>query len=290
MNFGHVLTAMVTPFDQKGNIDFGKAEKLIEHLLVNGTEGFVVAGTTGESPTLSTEEKLSLFRYVVKTVNGRAPVIGGVGSNDTQASVEFTKLATETGIDGVMAVSPYYNKPSQAGLFAHFSAIANATPLPVMIYNIPGRCNVNVSAETMIELAKAENIVSVKEASGDLEQMAAIIENTDDSFTLYSGDDQLTLPALAIGADGIVSVSAHVIGSEMKQMIESFKAGSVAEAAQLHRKLLPIMKSLFVAPNPSPVKAALKQKGVDAGGVRLPMVPLSEAERKVVIDALKATK
>lgn len=284
MNFGQVLTAMVTPFDHKGNIDFKKTEKLVEYLLSNGSDGVVIAGTTGESPTLSTEEKLALFQFVVDKVNGRVPVIAGAGNNNTYASVELSKKATDIGVDGIMAVTPYYNKPSQQGMVEHFTAIANATTLPVMLYNIPGRSVVNMSAETIITLSKVPNIVSVKEASGDLEQMATIIENTGSQFSLYSGDDTMTLPALAIGATGVVSVASHVIGAEMQQMIHAFLKGKIEESAALHRKLLPLMKGLFTAPNPTCVKAALQLKGLDVGSVRLPLIPLSAKERTQLME------
>ncbi|WP_096199415.1 4-hydroxy-tetrahydrodipicolinate synthase [Bacillus sp. FJAT-45350] len=287
MNFGQVVTAMVTPFDKEGNIDYKLTENLIDYLLENGTDALVIAGTTGESPTLTTEEKLSLFEFVVKHVNGRVPVIAGTGGNNTASSVALTRKATLLGVNGIMAVTPYYNKPSQAGLIAHFTAIANATHLPVMLYNIPGRSVINMTAETTIELSKVKNIVSVKEASGDLEQMAAIIEATDSSFTLYSGDDQLTLPAMSIGADGIVSVSAHVIGNEIKEMVTHFINGRTKEAAKLHRELLPIMKGMFAAPNPTCVKAALGLKGIDVGGVRLPLVPLTDEEKEIVSQVMK---
>ncbi|MBM7598543.1 4-hydroxy-tetrahydrodipicolinate synthase [Virgibacillus halotolerans] len=280
MNFGQVLTAMVTPFDSKGNIDLEQTTVLVEYLLENGTEGLVIAGTTGESPTISTEEKLTLFKHVVKVVNNRVPVIAGTGSNDTAASIALTKEAEAIGVDAIMLVTPYYNKPDQRGLYAHFSAIADVTALPVMLYNIPGRSVVNMSAETVIRLSKIKNIVSVKEASGDLDQVSDIIESTNEDFSVYSGDDGATLPMLALGADGVVSVASHVIGNEMNEMVQHFMQGKVKQAAATHRKLLPIMKGLFTSPSPTPVKAALQMKGIETGGVRLPLVPLKEQEEK----------
>lgn len=280
MNFGQVLTAMVTPFDSKGNIDLEQTTVLVEYLLENGTEGLVIAGTTGESPTISTEEKLTLFKHVVKVVNNRVPVIAGTGSNDTAASIALTKEAEAIGVDAIMLVTPYYNKPDQRGLYAHFSAIADVTALPVMLYNIPGRSVVNMSAETVIRLSKIKNIVSVKEASGDLDQVSDIIESTNEDFSVYSGDDGATLPMLALGADGVVSVASHVIGNEMNEMVQHFMQGKVKQAAATHRKLLPIMKGLFTSPSPTPVKAALQMKGIETGGVRLPLVPLTEQEEK----------
>lgn len=279
MNFGRVSTAMVTPFDHKGNIDFTKTTQLINYLIDNGTDSLVVAGTTGESPTLTKEEKVALFRHVVKAVNGRVPVVAGTGSNNTHASIELTKKAEEAGVDAVMLVAPYYNKPSQEGLFQHFKTIAQSTSLPVMLYNIPGRSSVNIAPETIIRLSEVENIVAVKEASGDLDGMTEIISKTSDEFALYSGDDGLTLPVLSIGGNGIVSVASHIIGNEMQEMIKEFVEGNAAAAAKTHQKLLPVMKGLFTSPSPTPVKTALQLRGLDVGSVRLPLIPLSEAER-----------
>jgi 4-hydroxy-tetrahydrodipicolinate synthase len=287
MNFGQVLTAMVTPFDHKLNIDFAKTTKLVNHLLANGTEALVICGTTGESPTLTTEEKVALYRHVVKVVDGRVPVIAGTGSNNTKASIDLTAKAQEAGVDAVMLVAPYYNKPSQEGLYQHFKAIAETTNLPVMIYNIPGRSVVDLSLDTIIALSKIANIVSIKEATNDLDRMAAIIDATEEDFSVYSGDDSLTLPVLAIGGTGIVSVASHVIGNDMQEMIKKFNDGHVTEAAKLHRKLVPMMNSLFMAPSPAPVKTALQLKGLDVGSVRLPLVPLSEAERTSLIQLIK---
>ncbi|WP_261132941.1 4-hydroxy-tetrahydrodipicolinate synthase [Bacillus sp. Marseille-Q3570] len=279
MDFGKVLTAMVTPFDHKGNIDFTRTTKLVEYLIKNGSDGLVIAGTTGESPTLTKEEKVALFKHVVKVVGKRVPVIAGTGSNNTHASIELTKQAEEVGVDGIMLVAPYYNKPNQQGLYLHFKTIAEATSLPIMLYNIPGRSVINMSVDTIVRLSEIENIVCVKEASGDLDQMTEIISKTSDDFALYSGDDGLTLPVMAIGGNGIVSVASHVVGNDMQKMIAAFQSGNNKEAAGLHGKLLPIMKEMFAAPSPTPVKTALQISGVDVGGVRLPLVPLSEQER-----------
>ncbi|MCI1592002.1 4-hydroxy-tetrahydrodipicolinate synthase [Heyndrickxia oleronia] len=287
-HFGRVSTAMVTPFDNKGNIDFQKTSQLIEYLIENGSDSLVVAGTTGESPTLSTEEKVALFRHVVKTVNGRIPVIAGTGSNNTYASIELTKKAEATGVDAIMIVAPYYNKPNQEGIFQHFKAIAESTTLPVMVYNIPGRSVINIHPETIIRLADISNIVAVKEASGDLDAMTHIIANTPDDFELYSGDDGITIPVLSIGGQGIISVASHIIGNEMQEMIQAFLNGSNKEAAKLHQQLLPIMKGLFTAPSPVPVKTALQLKGLDVGSVRLPLVPLSESERMSLTELLNS--
>lgn len=278
MNFGQIVTAMVTPFDENGEIDFAATRNLINYLIANGSDGLVVAGTTGESPTLTNEEKVKLFRFTVEVVNGRVPVIAGTGSNNTRESIELTMHAEDAGVDGIMLVAPYYNKPCQEGLYQHFKTIAAATSLPIMLYNIPGRSAVNMAVETVIRLSEVSNIVAIKEASGDLDAISEIIERTPESFSLYSGDDALTIPVLSIGGTGVVSVSAHVLGNEMQTMIRNFKIGNIQEAASNHRRLLPKMKALFAAPNPSPVKAALNLKGIQVGGVRLPMIPLNEEQ------------
>lgn len=286
IQLGRVSTAMITPFDSKGNIDFSKTTQLINHLIDQGTDSLVIAGTTGESPTLSKEEKIALFKHVVKVTEKRVPVIAGTGSNNTYASIELSKKAEEIGVDAIMAVAPYYNKPNQEGLFQHFKAIAQNTKLPVMVYNIPGRASVNIMPETIIRLSEVPNIFAVKEASGDLNAMAKIISSTDESFQLFSGDDGLTIPVLAIGGQGIVSVASHIIGNEMQAMIKAFFNGEINKAAKLHQKLLPIMEGLFAAPSPAPVKTALQLKGLDVGSVRLPLVPLTEQERNTLASLL----
>ncbi|MGG3561764.1 4-hydroxy-tetrahydrodipicolinate synthase [Neobacillus rhizosphaerae] len=286
IHFGRVSTAMVTPFDKKGHIDFAKTTQLINFLIENGTDSLVIAGTTGESPTLTKEEKLALFSHVVKVVNKRVPVIAGTGSNNTYASVELTKKAEQLGVDAIMVVAPYYNKPNQEGLYQHFKAVAEATSLPVMVYNIPGRSVVNILPETIIRLSKISNIVAVKEASGDLNAMTQIIANTDDAFVLYSGDDSLTLPVLSIGGAGVVSVASHVVGNDMQEMVKAFFDGDYKKAALLHQQLLPTMQGLFAAPSPAPVKTALQIAGLDVGSVRLPLVGLTEQERATLLSIL----
>jgi 4-hydroxy-tetrahydrodipicolinate synthase len=284
--FGRLSTAMVTPFDKKGHIDFTKTTQLINHLIENGSDSLVVAGTTGESPTLSKEEKLALFQHVVKVVNKRVPVIAGTGSNNTYASIELTKKAEQLGVDAIMLVAPYYNKPNQEGLYQHFKAVAESTSLPVMVYNIPGRAVVNILPDTVVRLSSIPNIVAVKEASGDLNAMSYIIANTPEDFLLYSGDDGITVPVLSIGGVGIVSVASHIIGNEMQDMIQAFLVGENQTAAKMHQKLLPIMQGLFAAPSPAPVKTALQLKGLDVGSVRLPLVSLTELERKTLTDLI----
>lgn len=282
MNFGEILTAMVTPFDKNGEVDFNATRELVNYLIDNGTDGLVVAGTTGESPTLSSEEKVELFKFVVEVVNGRVPVIAGTGSYNTKASIELTRLAENVGVDGVLLVVPYYNKPSQEGLYQHFKAIAESTSLPCVLYNIPSRSVINMSVETTVRLSQIPNIVSIKDASGNLDAMADIITNAAEGFTVYSGDDSFTLPLLSIGGTGVISVASHIIGNEMKEMITNFNNGKLQEAAATHRRLLPVFKGLFTAPNPTPVKAALNLKGIQVGGVRLPLVPLNEEETETL--------
>lgn len=281
MLFGCLLTAMCTPFTPSGEIDWDAQAALIEHLLATGTDTIVVAGTTAESPTLSKEEKLDLFTFTLNQVAGRCKVIAGVGSNNTAESVAFTRLATETGVDGVMAVVPYYNKPSQQGIIEHFTAIANATTLPVMLYNVPGRTVANMTAATMVQLANSlDNVVAIKEASGDLAQITEVIAGVSEDVAVYSGDDAATLPVLAVGGAGVVSVASHIVGKQMKDMIDAYFAGNVKTAAKLHQKYLPVFTGIFSAPSPTPLKYALAQKGLIQETVRLPLVTLNENEKQ----------
>lgn len=282
MDFGRLITAMVTPFDAEGQIDWQTTEKLIDYLIdEQQTDSLVVSGTTGESPTLSEEEKLELFRFVVKHAAGRCKVIAGTGSNNTAHSIHLTKEAEACGVDGILLVAPYYNKPSQEGLFQHFKAIAESTKLPVMLYNVEGRTGINISVQTTLRLAGLENVVATKDCAS-LEQLTQIVSGAPDGFKVYSGDDGATLPALSIGAYGIVSVASQIVGSQMKQMIEAYVSGNVQEAARLNGELFPIFKGLFHCPHPVPnpvaVKYALGLKGLPVGSVRLPLVTVNEAE------------
>ncbi|EZH67548.1 dihydrodipicolinate synthase [Bacillaceae bacterium JMAK1] len=287
MDFGRIATAMVTPFNENGQIDFQAVTKLVNHLITNGSESLVVAGTTGESPTLSSDEKLALFRHVIKVTDGRVPVVAGTGSNNTNASIELTQAAEEAGVDGIMLVTPYYNKPSQEGMYQHFKAIAESTALPIMLYNVPGRTVVSLAPETTIRLSHLPNVVAIKEASGDLDAASMIIENSPDGFELYGGDDSMTLPLMSIGAKGVVSVAAHIIGKNMLQMVQQFENGNTKVAAKQHRELLPIMNAMFMAPNPVPVKAALEMQGIISGDVRLPMIRLTNEESQVLYSILQ---
>ncbi len=285
--FGRLVTAMVTPFTEQLQIDYEKTERLIDHLLSTGTEALVVSGTTGESPTLTRSEKLDLFRHVVAYAKGKCHIIAGTGSNDTAASIEFTQEVEKIGVDAVMLVAPYYSRPSQEGLYRHFKALAEATNLPVMLYNVPGRTGVNMAAETTVRLAQLPNVVCIKEASGNLSQIARIVEEAPEGFELYSGDDALTLPILSVGGVGVVSVASHVVGSEMAEMMAAFFGGDNAKAAAIHRKLLPVFEGLFKYPSPGPTKAALEKLGVPVGGVRLPLVELNDEEKAFVHSLLQ---
>ena len=273
--FGRVLTAMITPFDQTGAVDYESVRRLASYLVEHGTDTIVVCGTTGESPTLTWSEEYELFQVVKATIKGRGKVVAGTGSNSTEEAIEATQKAAELGLDGTLQVVPYYNKPPQSGLLKHFSSIATAVPqLPMMLYNVPGRTGQNLEAWAVAELAKIPNIVSVKEASGNLDQVSEIRRLTASDFAIYSGDDSLTLPMLAVGAVGVVSVASHLVGNSLQQMIRAYEEGQVSVARDIHLQLLPLCKALFATTNPILVKAALHLQGWSVGSCRL---PLSEA-------------
>ncbi len=289
-DFGRVLTAMVTPFDKDMAVNYDLARKLARHLAESGSDGLVVAGTTGESPTLSKEEKIELFRVIVEEVGGQAIVVAGTGSYDTASSVALTQAAEKVGVDGVMLVAPYYNKPSQEGLYQHFKTIAKSTHLPVLLYNIPGRTGVNMLPATVARLAEIDNIVAIKEAAGSMDQVSELRRLLPDHFSIYSGDDSLTLPMLSLGAKGVVSVASHVVGPRIKEMINAFMAGNVTLATQIHLNLYPIFKGLFITTNPVPVKAALNMLGYQVGPPRLPLVEATPAEKESIKKMLAEAK
>lgn len=280
MQFGRLVTAMITPFTKEHEIDWASLENVIEHLIETGTDTIVVSGTTAESPNLSHEEKLKLFQFTLNQSRGRVKVIAGTGSNNTKETISFTKEAEQLGVDGVMLVTPYYNKPSQEGLFQHFEAVAKSTSLPIMLYNVPGRTGVNLSVSTMVKLAELENVVAIKEASGDLTQISQLIAAVPESVAVYSGDDGITLPVMAIGGVGVVSVASHVIGKEMKKMMEAFVAGDHQTAALIHQQSLPVFQGLFITANPVPVKYAMAKLNLCEPWVRLPLVEMTEAEKQ----------
>lgn len=286
MNFGEVITAMVTPFDQENKINYQQLKRLVNYLINNGSDALIVSGTTGESPTLSSAEKISLYKQVVKIVKGRIPVIAGSGTNNTEESIYLTKEAQKAGVNGIMAITPYYNRPDQEGLYNHFLKIARATKLPIMLYNVPARTGINLEVETVLALSKIPNITSLKDASADLEAISSIISNTPEHFTLYSGDDSLTLPILSIGGFGVVSVASHVYGYKLKQMITNYRLGNNELAAKIHKQLLPFMIEIFKSPSPAPIKFALNNLGVDVGLVREPLLPLPQESQSTIISLL----
>ncbi len=282
--FGSLITAMVTPFDGDGAVDYARAEQLVDRLVNDGTETVLVAGTTGESPTVTHHEKVELIKVVKWSVGGRAKLMVGTGSYSTADTIEFTQEAEALGADAALLVTPYYNKPSQDGLYQHFAAVAAATALPVMLYNIPGRTSRNIEAATLCRLAEVKNIIGVKESTGDFQQAAAIAAGTPDDFLLYSGDDWATLHILLLGGVGVVSVASHLVGQEIREMMALFQAGDRAGARDCYFKLRPLFDCLFqpTAPSPCGVKAALKLVGFDCGGHRLPLVEVTDAEREVI--------
>lgn len=263
---------MITPFGADGQVNYAVADQMASHLANHGTDTIVVCGTTGESPTLTWEEEFELFRVVQQAVAGKAKVMAGTGSNSTQEAIAATQKAVTLGLDGTLQVVPYYNKPPQAGLYHHFQAIAQSCPdLPMMLYNIPGRTGANLLPETVARLAKIPNIVAIKEASGSLDQASQVRQLTPPEFAIYSGDDSLTLPILAVGGKGVVSVASHLVGEPLQEMIQAFEVGKNAVATEIHLRLLPLFKALFLTTNPVPLKAALRLKGWDVGGVRSPL-------------------
>jgi 4-hydroxy-tetrahydrodipicolinate synthase len=286
--FGRVVTAMVTPFDETGKVNYAIAEKLADYLVEHGSDALVICGTTGESPTLSWDEEYQLFQVVKNAVGNRAKILAGTGSNSTTEAIAATTEAAKLGLDGSLQVVPYYNKPPQEGLYAHFKAIAEACPdLPMMLYNIPGRTGQNLLPETVAKLAKIDNIVAIKEASGSIDQSCQIRCLTDSNFAIYAGDDLLTLPMLTIGGAGIVSVASHLVGEQIQQIVQSFLSGEVATAIDIHLKLFPLFKVLFCTTNPIPIKAALNLQGWQVGGLRLPLFEISETQREEVAIVLR---
>lgn len=289
-SLGRLITAMVTPFDAQGNVDYEQARRLASALLDSGSDGLVVSGTTGESPTLSREEKLRLFAEVKSAVAGRATVIAGTGNYDTRESQQLTKEAETIGVDACLLVVPYYSRPSQQGLWEHFKTIAESTSLPCIIYNVPSRTVTNLAAETLITLSQIDNIVAVKEASGNLGQIAEIIQGAKKDFVVYSGNDSDTLPILALGGYGVISVASHLVGLQIRNMIDKSLAGKFQEAAAIHRHLLPLVNALFIVSNPVPVKWALNYVGFPVGKPRLPLIEPDEKSVDVIKTTLKNYK
>ncbi len=288
---GEVLTAMVTPMDANRRVDYNKAEDLAKYLINNGSEAVLVAGTTGESPTLTHEEEIELLSTVKRAVANKAKVIFGAGSNSTETAVKMTKLAKKEEVDAILSVVPYYNKPSQKGMIEHFSAVAEASDLPVILYNIPSRTGVNMLPETVAYLAeKYQNIVALKQSFPDMDAISELKLQCPSDFAIYSGDDSLTLPMLSLGVHGVISVASHVFGVELKSMIRNFKTGEVQAAKNMHKTLFPIFKKLFMAPNPVPVKALLAHMGLINDYVRRPLVELDDTQKEELFKVFENVK
>lgn len=287
---GRLITAMVTPFNEAGEVDYKQAKKLALALLDSGSEGILVAATTGESPTLTWEEELRLFAEVRAAVDGRGTVIAYTGSNSTAEALEATKGAERIGVDACLLVVPYYNKPTQDGLYQHFKAIAQSTRLPCILYNVPSRTVISLSADTVIKLSQIDNIIGIKEASGNLDAVSKIISQTRKDFLVWSGNDGDTLPILALGGYGVISVASHLVGNQIREMIDSFINGRTGEAADIHRRLMPLINALFIVSNPIPVKYALNHVGFNVGKPRLPLTEPDEKSAATIRDTLKNYK
>jgi 4-hydroxy-tetrahydrodipicolinate synthase len=289
-NPGRMLTAMVTPFTEDGAVDYEQAKRLALALFDSGSDGLVVVGTTGESPTLVRDEELKLFSEIKSAVGERGWVIAGTGSNSTAEAIAATKAAEGTGVDACLLVVPYYNKPTQECLYQHFKVIAQSTKLPCILYNVPSRTVTSLSAETTIRLSQIDNIIGTKEASGNLNEIAKIIENASDDFIVWSGNDGDTLPILALGGYGVISVASNLVGKQIRDMVDSFIGGNTARAAEIHRHLMPLINALFVIANPMPVKYALNLIGFRVGKPRPPLYEPDEKTAALVREALKGYK
>ncbi len=287
--FGTVMTAMITPFDADGAVNYDQFHRLCRFLISHGSDSLVVTGTTGESPTLTSAEKLALYAGAVEAVGGKTPVIAGTGTYDTRASVEATKAAADHGVDGILAVTPYYSKPSQRMLVAHFTAIADATELPVIVYNIPGRTGTLIEIPTLVELAQHPRIVATKDAVGDVGFSSRTRQQVQEGFIIYSGDDANTLPMMSVGGSGVISVASHLVGNQIKKMVTAAASGDLAEATRFHDALLPTFLGCFLEPNPVPLKGAMSALWEPMGPPRLPLLPaLDETTSQLVAAVGKA--
>jgi 4-hydroxy-tetrahydrodipicolinate synthase len=285
--FGSVVTAMVTPFRGDHAVDLDRAQELASWLVDNGSDAIVIAGSTGESPTLSYKEKSEMFRAVGEAIRGRGKLICGTGTYSTAESLELTQAAEDAGADGILVVTPYYNKPPQRGLVAHFERVADATELPIVLYNIPGRTATRIEHETLLRLAERRNIVAVKDSTGDFQSITKLVAESPEGFEVYSGDDWATFGYLCLGAVGVVSVASHLVGPQIRQMIELIETGDVPAARKIHESLSPLYNALFVTSNPIPLKAALEMVGRPCGDPRLPLVPATAEEKDRVRKALE---
>lgn len=288
--FGRLLTAMVTPFNADGSINYEAGADFADWLLANGSDGLVVEGSTGEAATMDMDEKIKFMQTIVARVNGRAKIVAGAGTNCTASTIELVKKMEACGVDGVLVVGPYYNKPTQEGYYQHFAAVAKATTLPIIVYNVPGRTGGNIAPETVARLAADfSNIVAIKEAAGNVAQTAELYRVLPEDFSIYSGDDGLILPFLSVGACGLISVLANVNGNILQQLMQAYSEGRVKDAADINKVMVPLAKSMFIESNPIPIKAAVtKVTGIDAGAPRLPLTPISAAAEAKLDAALKA--
>jgi 4-hydroxy-tetrahydrodipicolinate synthase len=289
-DLGRLITAMVTPFNNAGEVDYSQAKKLALACLKSGSDGLVLSGTTGESPTLTHAEELKLYAEVKAAVGKKGSIIAGTGSNSTAEAIEATRGAEEAGVDACLLVAPYYNKPSQEGLYQHFKAIAASTKLPCILYNVPSRTVISMASETVIRLSQIKNIIGIKEASGNVEEIARIISGSKKGFIVWSGNDGDVLPVMSLGGYGVISVASHLVGLQMKEMINDYLAGKTKEAAAIHLSLMPLVKALFVVSNPVPIKYALNQIGFKAGKPRLPLVEPDEKSAALINETLKMYK
>lgn len=288
--FGRLLTAMVTPFNADGSINYEAGADFADWLLANGSDGLVVEGSTGEAATMDMDEKIKFMQTIVARVNGRAKIVAGAGTNCTASTIDLVKKMEACGVDGVLVVGPYYNKPTQEGYYQHFAAVAKATKLPIIVYNVPGRTGGNIAPETVARLAADfSNIVAIKEAAGNVAQTAELYRVLPEDFSIYSGDDGLILPFLSVGACGLISVLANVNGNILQQLMQAYSEGRVKDAADLNKVMVPLAKAMFVESNPIPIKAAVtKVTGINAGAPRLPLTPISAATEAKLDAALKA--
>ncbi|MCR8642133.1 4-hydroxy-tetrahydrodipicolinate synthase [Paenibacillus sp. N1-5-1-14] len=286
MEFGRLITAMVTPFNDNGQIDWEQVGPLMDYLIEEQkSDSLVICGTTGESPTLTDDEKLKQWEKTVELANGRCKIIAGTGSNSTAHTIHLSQEAQKRGVDALLLVAPYYNRPSQEGLYQHFKAVAESVNIPVVLYNVPSRSVVNIDVDTTIRLSQIPNIVATKDCAG-VEQLTNIVSGSAEGFRVYTGDDTMTLPALSIGCHGVVSVASHVIGKQMKEMITAYLGGNIIEAAKLHGQCQPVFTGIFKYPSPGPVKHLLNLKGIPVGGVRLPLIALNEQEGDYIASLL----
>ncbi len=290
IDFGELITAMVTPFDKDYNLVLDCCTKLINHLIDQASDGILLSGSTGESATLDDDERIKLYEFVKDNFGSKIKIIAGTGSNDTRHSVELSKEAERIGVDGLLLVAPYYNKPSQLGMFKHFEAIAGEVKIPILLYNVPSRTSSNISSRICVELSKIDNICGIKEASGNMRQIAEIIRDTDKDFLVYSGNDGDTLPILSLGGYGAISVASHIVGKEVKEMIADFKAGDFKKAAEMHRSLVDIFYGIFIDTNPVPIKEALNLKGINVGPCRLPLCSMDDKKLQSFKEILKRYK